>query len=89
MLFASTKVLHSPAIEHRTHNPVVVTFQPLETNLRLNHPENMVMTFEGFDIRNNLHLLQQPLYALDLAGEEISLETLSQLRGVKLHLFIV
>lgn len=81
-LFA-TEVLHTLPLENQlNHKPhsAVVTFQPLETNLIINHPEELVISFEGIDMRSNLHLLQKTRYALDLAGEEISFEILSQLK---------
>lgn len=51
-----------------------------ESHRQFNHPAELVISFEGLDMRNNLHLLQKPQYVLDLSGEEISFETLSQLR---------
>lgn len=74
--FLSCGSVKATEIVEQAHN-----LHPLRTNIRSCDPDTVVFSLDGIDIKQNLNSLRNPMYSIDqLAGEEITIESLEQLK---------
>jgi hypothetical protein len=64
--------------------PIMMTFQSLEET---KNSESIVFSLEGLDIIKNISLLKNPLYTIDVAGEELTLDDLEKLKDFSPSVF--
>jgi Leucine-rich repeat (LRR) protein len=67
---------------------IVFNCQPLYKDAPFEGASRLVLNFEGDDIKNNLHLLNAPLYSIDqFAGEEITIEQIERLKTLAPYIY--
>jgi hypothetical protein len=87
----ATEVLKNTSGEEPRLNPhktIIFNCQPLYKDAPFEGASKLVLNFEGVDIRNNLHLLNAPLYSIDqFAGEEITIEQVKSLKNLAPYVY--